>query len=64
MKKTRAFVWTVTAIETPLGVATGYLIGIGDWGFVLGVAALMALDYASSRAWLNEIEDGDRSGTR
>ena len=64
MRKTRAFVWTVTAIETPLGVATGYLIGVGDWGFILGIVALMLLDYISSRVWLNEIEENGRHGPK
>lgn len=57
MRKTRAFVWTVTAIETPLGVATGYLIGIGDWGFVLVIKEHEGDDTISSRVWLNEIEE-------
>ena len=61
MRRTRTLIWTLTAVETPIGVATGYLMALGNMGFLLGMAALMFMDHFASKVWLDEIKENGES---
>lgn len=55
----RNFVSFLAIGTVPLGIFIGWMMALGNFGFVIGAVALIGIDYYSCQIWLKIIEEHD-----